>query len=51
MIGKVVWFVVFYGKVKDLWFCVPPFVEIALVTLMIWFGGALIPPTGCQKEV
>lgn len=45
--GKVVWFL----KFKDLWFYVPPFVDLALVILMIWFDGALTPPTGCQKEV
>lgn len=41
----------FFFKFKDLCLCVPPFVELALVTPMVWFDRALTPPTGCQKEI
>ena len=43
----------FFERFKDLWVCVLPFVELALVTLMRWpdgSNGTLIPSPGCQKE-
>lgn len=41
----------FFQMFKDLWLCALPFVELALVTLMRWPDGALIPSPGCQKKV
>lgn len=41
----------FFERFKNPWFCVLPLVELALMILMRWPDGALIPSPGHQKKV